>query len=156
VKRTALGLNSRPLDKLQPRIQQGAGSSRFWLDLTTLQAFTDLMMKSGAFAPGFPEAVGNYYRRYDSQFRALTQEQFDHIKQDGRPPMMEAEDMDIYHCAQEYEYNESFISGMKLDSVAVSGSNARAVVKSSYEWKTDFRFKKVNGQWLISGYCLFV
>ena len=79
----------------------------------------------------------------------------DAMARDGRGPLMDVEDMDLFFCAQEYEYAASFADAMKLKSVRISGMRASAVVESPYGWQTPFRFVRDGGSWRISGYCVF-
>ncbi|WP_169741263.1 hypothetical protein [Andreprevotia chitinilytica] len=141
--------------KLEPRIKDIAGSTRFYLDMTTLTPFTARFMQSGYFAADFPDAVARYYRRYDAQFKTLKQAEFDEMARDGRGPQMDVEDMDIFFCAQEYEYKRKFIQGMKIKSASFAASTAQAVIVSPYKWETTFHFRKVGSRWLIAGYCVF-
>ena len=69
--------------------------------------------------------------------------------------MMETEDMDIFFCAQEYEYSASYVQQMKIKSSKITGSKAIALVESSMGWETTFRFAKVKNSWRIAGYCVY-
>ncbi|MDD5411865.1 MAG: hypothetical protein PHF31_10700 [Methylobacter sp.] len=131
------------------------GSTRFFLDTTSLHAFTEELMNSQQFSPQFPNAVARYYTKYQKEFEALTQKDFDEYARDGRGPLMDVEDMDIYFCAQEYEYTPKFIDSLKVSKFTVNGDTATAVIESPYKWQTTFHFTKVKGQWLISGYCVY-
>lgn len=147
--------NGDAASRLEPKIVDISGSTHFFLDTSTLQAFTDKFMDSQLFSPQFPNAVARYYTMYQKEFEALTQKEFDELAHDGRGPLMDVEDMDIYFCAQEYEYTPEFIDSLKVSKSTVNGDTATAVVESPYEWKTTFHFMKVKGKWLISGYCVY-
>jgi hypothetical protein len=85
----------------------------------------------------------------------LPQKEFDDLKRDGRGPMMEVEDMDIFFCAQEYEYTPDFVAKMRIKSFQLKGDRAEVVVISPYQWETPFSMVKRDGRWLISRYCVF-
>lgn len=148
--------NGEETANLQPSIRDIPGTTRFELDTSTLPDFTDRFMRSGFFAAGFPAAVNGYYQRYAAEFAALPQAEFDQIAQDGRGPMMETEDTNLFFCAQEYEPNEPFVAGMQLKDVQIEGDQASAVVVSPFEWETEFHFTRTPERWLISGYCEFL
>jgi len=147
--------NHDKVSALEPRIRNVEGSTRFYLDLKTLDEFSCEFMKSGLFSKQFPEAIARYYKKYEAQFNALPQSEFDEMAKDGRGPMMEVEDMDIFFCAQEYEYDQKFIQGMRISEVSEKSEVTSVVVESPYKWKTMFDFKKEGGQWLIVGYCVY-
>ncbi len=143
------------VNKLQPKIEGMAQTTRLYLDMSSLPAFTSEFMRSGYFAPTFPEAIKRYYQKQQAQIEAIKPEEFDQMARDGRGPMMETEDMDIFFCAQEYEYKMSFIRQMKLKSSQGMDRTATAVVESPLGWETTFRFANVKGRWLIAGYCVY-
>lgn len=143
------------VNNMQPKISQVPQSTRLYLDMSSLPAFKSGFMRSGYFAPTFPEAVTRYYEKQRTQLEALKPEEFDQLAKDGRGPMMETEDMDIFFCAQEHEYKKRFIDQMKVKSSQSTGRTATAVVKSPLGWETTFRFSRVNGRWLIAGYCVY-
>jgi hypothetical protein len=147
--------NGEAASRLEPKIVNVSGSTRFFLDTSSLQAFTEKFMNSQLFSPQFPNAVAKYYTKYQKEFEALTQKDFDDLARDGRGPLMDVEDMDIYFCAQEYEYTPKFVDSLKISKSTVNGNTATAVIESPYEWKTTFHFTKVKGKWLISGYCVY-
>lgn len=147
--------NGTQTRKLEPQIRNVSGTSQFYLDTSTLGPFTEQFMKSGYFAPTFPDAVTRYYTRYETDFAVLSQRAFDEMARDGRGPLMETEDMDIFFCAQEYRYDRKFIDATKVESIAVDAGNATLVVQSPLHWKTDFRFVQIDGHWLIAGYCVY-
>lgn len=147
--------NGDAASHLEPKIVNVSGSTRFFLDTSSLQAFTEKIMSSQLFSPEFPNAVTKYYTKYQKEFEALTQKDFNEYARDGRGPLMDVEDMDIYFCAQEYEYTPKFIDGLKLSKSTFNGVYATAVVESPYKWQTTFHFMKFKGQWLISGYCVY-
>jgi hypothetical protein len=140
---------------LEPKIKDVPGSTKFYLDTTTLDAFTERFMRSGYFSPDFPAAVARYYSKYKADFAAMSQKDFDEAASGGRGPMMETEDMDIFFCAQEYEYQKQFIQGMKIKSASFNGNTAKVIIVSPYKWETEFRFVKIKNRWLISGYCVY-
>ncbi|MFZ6760773.1 hypothetical protein ACO0K9_26500 [Undibacterium sp. Ji50W] len=147
--------NGTQVGKLQPAIKDIPGSNTFQLDTKNIQAFSGKFMASGFFAPEFPSAIEHYYDKYQQQFAAYTPAEFAQMAKDGRGPLMESEDMDIFFCAQEYEYKKSFISKMKAKTVKLDGDKASIVVVSPYQWETGFRFARINKQWMITGYCVF-
>ena len=148
--------NGKETADLQPSIRDIPGTTRFELDTSTLPDFTDRFMRSGFFAAGFPAAVSRYYQRYAAEFAALPQAEFDQIAQDGRGPMMETEDTNLFFCAQEYEPNEPFVAGMRLKGVHIEDGQASALVVSPFDWETEFHFTRTPERWLISGYCEFL
>jgi hypothetical protein len=141
--------------QLEPRIKAVAGTNRLFLDLSTLDSFTAGFMRSGYFAPDFTKAVAGYYRKHEAEITAFPQSEFDEMARDGRGPLLETEDMDIFFCAQEYEYRKPFIQGMRLKKTWLEGATATAVVESPAKWETTFHFTKVQERWLISGYCVY-
>lgn len=140
---------------LEPKIVNVKGTTKFYLETKTLRPFTDRFLASGYFTRDFPSAVERYYKKYQAQFAAMSKREFDEMAKDGRGPLLETEDMDLFFCAQEYEYKQDFVNRLKLASVAVQGDTATAEVESTYQWKTKFRFRKEGGRWLISGYCVY-
>jgi hypothetical protein len=147
--------NNHAVMPLEPRIKNSKGQSRFYLDVSTLNAFSNAFMKSGDFSDDFPSRVVKYYGQYKDKFSKYSQNEFAQIKKNGRGPLMETEDMDIFFCAQEYEYAQPFIDEMKLADIKINGKTAAATVVSPYNWKTEFQLKKVDKRWLISGYCVY-
>ena len=77
------------------------------------------------------------------------------MAKDGRGPMMDVEDMDIFFCAQEYDYDPKFIQGMRISELSEKSDVTSVVVESPYKWKTRFNFTREDGQWLIVGYCVY-
>jgi hypothetical protein len=147
--------NGHSAQSLEPRIKNVKGNAKFYLDVSTLNAFSAAFMRSGDFSDDFPSKVEKYYVRYKKEFNGYSQLKFAQIKKDGRGPLMETEDMDILFCAQEYEYAQPFIDQMKLADINISGKSATATVMSPYNWKTEFQFRKVGSRWLISAYCQY-
>lgn len=141
--------------QLEPRIKAVAGSNRLHLDLSTLDAFTVAFLRTGYFAPDFSRAVAAYYRKHQTELAALPQAEFDEMARDGRGPLLETEDMDLFFCAQEYEYSKQFIQGMRLKSIWDEGATAAGIVISPAKWETTFHFVKAQDRWLISGYCVY-
>jgi hypothetical protein len=147
--------NGASTDSLCPAIAEIEGTTRFYVDLGTLPRFTSRFMQSGLFAHSFPERVEAYFRRYQQKFLTIPQEDFDQIALDGRGPMMEVEDMDLFFCAQEYDYTEAFVAKLKPVAFHAGDGSAEMTVESPYGWKTEFDFAREAGRWLISGYCVF-
>jgi hypothetical protein len=147
--------NSRMVMSLEPRIKNVKGKSKFYLDVSTLNAFSNAFMKSGDFSDDFPSRLEKYYGQYREKFNRYSQNEFTQIQKNGRGPLMETEDMDIFFCAQEYEYAQPFIDDMKLADIKITDKTASATVVSPYNWKTEFQLKKVNQRWLISAYCVY-
>jgi hypothetical protein len=148
-------VNEKNVSRLEPKIVNISGSNRFLLDTTNLSKFSSAFLSSGYFANGFQSHLELYYLRYKKEFEGYPPKEFDDLAKYGRGPLMEVEDMDIYFCAQEYEYKTEFVRGMKIKSLSLKGDNAIAVVLSPYDWETTFQLTNVNGKWLISGYCVF-
>jgi hypothetical protein len=140
---------------LEPRIMAVTGTNRLYLDLASLDSFTTGFLGSGYFAPEFAQTLAGYYRKHQAEIAALPQSEFDEMEQDGRGLLLETEDMDLFFCAQEYEYSKQFVQGIRLKSAWVEGATAAAVVISPAKWETTFHFVKVQDRWLISGYCVF-
>jgi hypothetical protein len=139
--------SGRTTEELQPRVVRDSTGAAIALDDSTLPRFKAQFMASGLFAPEFTDAIDAYY---------------DHHKvaiakspgiEDG--PVLETEDMDIFFCAQEYEYTSQFIDGMKVVSESVVSNVAELEVQSPYGWKTHFRLRRIASDWRISGYCVF-
>ena len=147
--------NHDKVSALEPRIRNVEGSTRFYLDIKTLDEFSHEFMKSGLFSKQFPDAIARYYKKYEAQFNALPQSEFDEMAKDGRGPMMDVEDMDIFFCAQEYDYDPKFIQGMRISELSEKSDVTSVVVESPYKWKTTFNFKNEDGKWLIVGYCVY-
>lgn len=147
--------NGKHVSALQPQIRDIAGSKKFQLDTKNLKAFSGKFMASGNFAPDFPAALQRYYGKYQQQFLAYTDAEFAQMAKDGRGPLMETEDMDIFFCAQEYEYKTSFIKKIKAKSIKLDGDKASVTVVSPYQWEAEFKFVKVDQRWLIAAYCVF-
>jgi hypothetical protein len=147
--------NHDKVSALEPHIRNVKGSTRFYLDIKTLDEFSHAFMKSGLFSKQFPDAIARYYKKYEAQFNTFPQSEFDEMAKYGRGPMMEVEDMDIFFCAQEYEYGSKFIQGMRISELSEKADVISVVVESPYKWETTFDFKKEDGQWLIVGYCVY-
>jgi len=143
------------VEALQPVIKDIPQSDRFYLDTSNVDRFSKKFLESGFFAPEFAAAVKKYYERYQAQFEALPQQEFADLKKYGRGPLMEVEDMDIFFCAQEYDYTPEFVAKVAIKSFRLSGDRAEVVVISSYQWETNFSMVKREGRWLISRYCVF-
>ncbi len=147
--------HGKEVEALQPVIKDIPHSDRFYLDTANLDRFAKKFLESGLFAPEFEPAVKKYYERYRTQFEALPQQEFADLKKYGRGPLMEVEDMDIFFCAQEYDYTPEFVAKVAIKSFRLSGDRAEVVVLSPYQWETNFSMVKREGRWLISRYCVF-
>jgi hypothetical protein len=147
--------NGHTASELEPKIVNIPGSTRFFLDTTSLQAFSDKLMSSNMFSQDFSNAVKRYYKKYENDFNRLSKNDFDEYESEGGRILMEVQDMDIYFCAQEYDYTPDFVKGQRIVNYKINGNHATAVIESPFKWKTTFNFKQVNGNWLISGYCVF-
>ncbi len=147
--------NGKATQALEPGSVDVKGSTRFYLDTSRLGAFTAQFMRSGYFSPAFPRALARYYWREKAKIAAIGQKEFDQMALDGRGPMLATEDMDIFFCAQEYEYTPEYVAAMKIKSVRFHGAHARAIVVSPDQWETTFDFVRHQGRWLISGYCVY-
>jgi hypothetical protein len=147
--------HGKEVEALQPVIKDVPHTDRFYLDVSNLDRFAKKFLDSGFFSPEFAAAVKKYYERYKAQLDALPQKEFADLKQYGRGPMMEVEDMDIFFCAQEYDYTPDFVAKMAIKSFRLSGDRAEVVVISPYQWETNFSMVKREGRWLISRYCVF-
>jgi hypothetical protein len=145
----------KEVEALQPVIKDIPHSDRFYLDTANLDRFAKKFLDSGFFAPEFEPALKKYYERYKAQFAALPQREFANLKKYGRGPLMEVEDMDIFFCAQEYDYTPAFVAKTAIKSFRLSGERAEVVVISPYQWETNFSMVKRDGRWLISHYCVF-
>lgn len=141
--------------KSEPRVVDVPGTNRFSLDRSTEQQFIDGFMDSGNFSAEFPAAVSRYYAKYQKEFAGYAQAEFDQMAHDGRGPLMEVEDMDIFFCAQEYEYKDEYIKNIRLKDLEISGDTASVVTIFPFEWETHFKFNKVDGLWLISAFCVY-
>jgi len=147
--------HGKEVEVLQPVIKDIPHSDRFYLDTANVDRFAKKFLESGFFAPEFAAAVKKYYERYKTQFEGLPKEEFADLKKYGRGPLMEVEDMDIFFCAQEYDYTPDFVAKMAIKSFQLSGDRAEVVVISPYQWETNFSMVKREGRWLISRYCVF-
>jgi hypothetical protein len=147
--------HGKEVGALQPVIKDIPQSDRFYLDTASLDRFATKFLESGFFAPEFAPAVKKYYEKYKAQFEALPQKEFADLKQYGRGPLMEVEDMDIFFCAQEYDYTPDFVAKTAIKSFRLSGDRAEVIVISPYQWETNFSMVKREGRWLISRYCVF-
>jgi hypothetical protein len=148
--------NADSLKALEPKIDEVPGSKRLTLDAAKADAYAAYLITSGFFHPQyFPRNVKRYYTRVHDDLKAISDADYADMKRDGRGPLMETEDMDPFFCAQEYEYDPSFIDGMTITSASVNGDHAQAVVKSPYEWETTFTFLRRSQRWLITGFCAF-
>ena len=147
--------NGKATQALEPKIRQVPASTRLFLDTATLPAFTSRLMKSGQFAPAFESAVERYYAKQRAMLEGMTPQQFDQMASDGRGPLMDTEDMDLFFCAQEYRYTKKFVQRMRVKSWNATGSAASAVVVSPLGWETRFQFDRIGNRWLIAGYCVY-
>ncbi|MFN8549232.1 MAG: hypothetical protein U0527_14975 [Candidatus Eisenbacteria bacterium] len=141
--------------ELQPVIKEVSGTTRLMLDRGEEPAFAGAFVKSGYFAQDFPAAIARYYDRYSAQLDSTSQAEFDQMARDGRGPLMEVEDMDLFFCAQEYAYRQGFVDSLKVTAAAAEGDTARLEIVSSYGWPVTFRFRREHGRWLIRGYGVY-
>lgn len=109
--------NESEVSKLEPTIVDVPGNNRFYLDTTNLSKFSSAFLESGYFSKTFQTSLEAYYVKYKNKFDAYPQKEFDDLAKYGRGPLMEVEDMDIYFCAQEYEYKSEFVEAMKVKSI---------------------------------------
>lgn len=147
--------NGEATQSISPSIVDESNSTRFKVDTIHLPLFKQKMMSSNIFAPSFPEKIENYYANHQAIFNKMSQKEFDEMAKFGRGPMMEVEDMDMFFCAQEFEYTKEFVEKLNIKESHFEGNRAWAIVESTYGWPTKFYFENINQQWLISGYCVF-
>jgi hypothetical protein len=147
--------HGKEVEALQPVIKDIPQSDRFYLDTSNVERFAKKFLDSGFFAPEFEAALKTYYERYKVRFETLPQKEFADLKQYGRGPLMEVEDMDIFFCAQEYDYTPDFVAKTAIKSFRLSGDQVEVIVISPYQWETSFSMVKREGRWLISRYCVF-
>jgi hypothetical protein len=77
------------------------------------------------------------------------------MARDGRGPLIDSEDIDVFFCSQEAEYTSDYVAGTRLHQYQINGETATAVIITPDQWKTNFSFRKIKGIWRISGYCLY-
>ncbi|MSQ98105.1 MAG: hypothetical protein EXR85_02220 [Xanthomonadales bacterium] len=147
--------NADTVMKNAPGIVDVPGTTKFYLDRSSEQEFINGFMNSGIFSTEFPAAVAKYYAKYEKEFSGYSQAEFDQIARDGRGPLLDVEDMDIFFCAQEYTYNDEYIKNIRLKDLHIEGDRASVITIFPFEWETDFKLQKVDGQWLISGFCVY-
>lgn len=143
------------VNRLQPTVKQIPGTNRLNLDTSTLPKFISKFMHSGYFADSFPNAVNRYYENERAKLDALSDEDLARLAKDGRGPMMDTENIDIFFCAQEYEYKRTFVRQLRVASAQVSAAEATAIIVSPLGSETKFRLTKVKGNWRIAGYCVY-
>jgi hypothetical protein len=139
--------NGSATEKLQPRVVRDSSGAAISLDDSTLPQFKDRFISSGLFAPEFTNALDAYYNRHKSAIATAPGSE--------GGPVLETEDMDIFFCAQEYEYTPEFIGGIKVVAELTTADVAELDVESSYGWKTHFTLSRIASDWRISGYCVF-
>jgi hypothetical protein len=147
--------HGREVEPLAPRIVDDPGSTRYHLDRSRLPKFTAGFMKSGLFAAGFPRAVERYYARQDARIRARPRADLDQEASDGRGPVMEVEDMDLFFCAQEHEYTAAFVAGFEPRAVRRLRGRTQVDVESPAGWPGRFWLVREGSRWRIAGYCVF-
>ena len=147
--------NADTVMKNAPGIVDVPGTTKFYLDRSSEQEFIKASWIPGLFSAEFPAAVSRYYAKYEKEFSGYSQAEFDQIARDGRGPLMEVEDMDIFFCAQEYTYNDEYIKNIRLKDLHIEGDRASVITIFPFEWETDFKLQKVDGQWLISAFCVY-
>jgi hypothetical protein len=140
---------------LEPRVTQVPGSTRLYLDQGSLDQYSDVLMASGFFAPEFRSHVARFYARSARELSKYSQGEFDEMARDGRGPLIDSEDIDVFFCSQEAEYTPDYVAGTRLERYHVKGDTATAVVVTPDQWKTTFTFRKIKGAWRISGFCLY-
>lgn len=147
--------NADSVMKNAPGIVDVPGTSKFYLDRSSEQEFINGFMRSGLFSTEFPAAVSKYYAKYEKEFSGYSDAEFDQIARDGRGPLMEVEDMDIFFCAQEYTYNEEYIKNIRLKDLQINDNRASVLTVFPFEWETRFKLQMIDGKWLISAFCLY-
>ena len=147
--------NADSVMKNAPGIVDVPGTKKFYLDRSSEQEFINSFMSSGIFAAEFPVAVSKYYAKYEKEFSGYSDAEFDQMAHDGRGPLMEVEDMDIFFCAQEYTYNDEYIKDIRLKDLHIEGDTASVITIFPFEWETNFKLQKVDGKWLISAFCVY-
>jgi len=147
--------NGDAVNRLQPTITSEAGTNRLTIDMSNMPQFTSRFMGSGYFATSFSESIRRYYAGEQTKLDALSKDELDQLAKDGRGPLMDTENMDIFFCAQEYEYDKAFVQKLRIASSTISANHATAIVISPLDWKTTFNFTKVKGRWRIAGYCVY-
>jgi len=147
--------NAETVMKNAPGIVDVPGTTRFYLDRSAEQEFIDGLMASGLFSAEFPAVVSGYYSTFEKEFSGYSAAEFDQMAHDGRGPLMEVEDMDIFFCAQEYTYNDEYIKNIRLKDLQIKGNTASVLTVFPFEWETNFKLQKVDGKWLISAFCVY-
>ena len=141
--------------QFEPRITQVQGNTRLVLDLSSLDKYSDAIIASGCFAPEFRLQVAHFYERSAQDLHKYSQSDFDEMAKDGRGPLIDSEDTDVFFCSQEAEYTPTYIAGAHLKKADIKGDTATAVVVTPDKWKNYFTFRKIKDKWLISGFCLY-
>jgi hypothetical protein len=141
--------------RLEPSVTQESGSTRLYLDQSTLGQYCDTLMSSGFFAPEFRLHVAGFYARSARELSKYSQSEFDEMARGGRGPLIHSEDIDVFFCSQEAEYTPAYVAGTRIQKYRINGNGATAVVVTPDQWKTDFAFRKIKGVWRISGFCLY-
>jgi len=147
--------NADTVMKNAPGLVDVPGSTKFYLNRSSEPEFISGFMDSGFFSAEFPAAVSSYYAKYEKEFSAYSQAEFDQMAHDGRGPLMEVEDMDIFFCAQEFEYKDSYINSIELKDLEIKGDTASVVTIFPFAWETNFKLQKAKGRWLIAGFCVY-
>lgn len=141
--------------RFEPRVMQETGSTRLYLNQSSLDQYSDALMASGFFAPEFRSRVAGFYARSALELNKYSQSEFDEMAQDGRGPLIDSEDIDVFFCSQEAEYSRAYASGARLNSYKIKDDTATAVIITPDQWKTTFTFRKLKIGWRISGFCLY-
>lgn len=147
--------NGKDAQRFEPRITQVPGSTRLYLDQSTLDKYSDALKSSGYFAPEFRSNVAGFYAKSADELSRYSQQEFDEMAKDGRGPLIDSEDIDVFFCSQEAEYTPDYVAGTRLHQYRINGETATAVIVTPDQWKTNFSFRKIKGNWRISGYCLY-
>jgi len=141
--------------RLEPHIVQVEGSSRLRLDMSSLEAYSSALMTCGCFAPEFPDRIASFYHRSAEQLKNYSLAEFDEMAREGRGPLIDSEDIDVFFCSQEAKYTDSYASDARVATCKIEGNTATAEVITPDSWKTTFGFRRIGDKWLISGYCLY-
>jgi hypothetical protein len=147
--------NGKDAQRFEPRITHMPGSTHLYLDQSTLGQYSDALISSGYFAPEFRSNVAGFYARSAHELSKYSQREFDEMARDGRGPLIDSEDIDVFFCSQEAEYTSDYVAGTRLQQLRINGETATAVIVTTDQWKTNFSFRKIDGIWRISGYCLY-
>jgi hypothetical protein len=147
--------NGERVRGLEPKVSWAPDTRQLSLDTGTLPEFVAAFMDSGLFAPEFAEVLSGYYRNHAAAIASTPPDLRDAYATHGRDILLETEDMDIFFCAQEAQYNRQFIRRMKLRTLRADSTLAVVRSTSPYGWMTEFALRRVADHWLITSYCVF-